>query len=45
LDEDINKIMDLLATIDREIEESQIRVKALRNDIAEVTALCDKYKS
>ena len=37
--------MDDMAGIDRAIGDVQAQVKSLQTDIAEVGALCDKYKS
>lgn len=37
--------MDDLAAIDRAIADAQTQIKHLQADIAEVSALCDKYKS
>ena len=37
--------MDDLAAIDRYIEDAQAQIKDLHNDIAEMSAQSDKYKS
>ncbi len=45
LDEDINQVIDDLHNIDNSITNSVSDLKNLQTEIAEMNALCDKYKS
>lgn len=45
MDEDINQVIDDLHNFDNNITNSGSDIKDLQTEIAEINALCDKYKS